>query len=102
VAAAIELLGNVATRIEWRAGYLVEEIGKIREVLSAAPTHAAVLGETLPTGSDELVASRAKHLEALVALQDGPEAAAVDNELRGFSAWQLDQELALLRTGMYK
>jgi hypothetical protein len=102
VAAATELLGNLATRVEWRADQLAEEVSRIREVLAAAPTPAAVLDEEVPVTSGELLGSRARHLDALVALQGGPEAAAVDGELRAFSAWQLDRELALLRTGMYK
>lgn len=102
VAAATELLGNLATRVEWRADQLAEEVARIREVLAAAPTRAAVLDEEVPVTSAELLASRARHLEALVALQDGPEGRVADAALRAFSAWQLDRELALLRTGMYK
>ena len=102
VAAATELLGNLATRVEWRADQLAEEVGRIREVLAAAPTRAAVLDEDVPASSAGLLDSRARHLEALAALQGGPEAITVDAELRAFSAWQLDRELALLRTGMYK
>ena len=71
-------------------------------MLFAAPTPAGVLDEEVPTTSAELLASRARHLEALIALQDGPEAGVADAALRAFSAWQLDRELALLRTGMYK
>ena len=102
VAAATELLGNLATRVEWRADQLAEEIDRIRTVLGAAATRADVLDEAVPTASVDLAESRQRHLAALVALQEGPEAADVDGELRAFSAWQLDRELALLRTGMYK
>ena len=102
VAAATELLGNLATRVEWRADQLAEEVGRIRAVLEAAPTRPGVLDEDVPSASVDLLASRQRHLDALVVLQEGAEAAAVDEELRAFSAWQLDRELALLRTGMYK
>jgi hypothetical protein len=102
IAAAVELLGNLATRVTWRVDQLREEIDGIREVLAAAPTRVALLHEPVPDRPDEMLVSRAKHLEALVALQDGPEAAAVDAQLRAFSARLLGRELALLRTGMYK
>jgi hypothetical protein len=102
VAATIELLGNLATRVEWRSSQLREEIERIRVVLAAAPAPAAVLAEPVPERSEALHASRARHLHALASLQGSPVAAAVDAELRAFLAWQLDRELALLRTGMYK
>lgn len=102
VTAAVELLGNLATRVEWRADHLAEEIERIRSVLAAAPTRAAVLDEPAPASNDELLASRERHLEALVALQERDDAVAVDAELRALSAFLLDHEFALLRTGMYK
>ncbi len=102
VAATVELLGNLATRVTWRSELLCEEIGAIREVLATAPTRSGVLAEPLPDGVDALLASRARHLEALVLLQKGPEAAFVVDELRTLSARLLERELALVRTGMYK
>lgn len=102
VSAAVELLGNLATRVEWRVDHLVEEIERVRAVLAAAPSRAAVLDEVVPGEHDGLLGSRARHLDALVALQDGPDAAAVDAELRDLSKALLDREFALLRTGMYK
>jgi hypothetical protein len=102
VAAAIELLGNLATRVEWRADLLHEEVERIRAVLDAAPTRAPVPDEPIPQSSDGLLETRDRHLAALAELEQGPDAAAVDDELRAFLAWQLDRELAMLRTGMYK
>ena len=101
VAAAIELLGNLATRVEWRADQLAEEVsGSARCSRPRRPAPASST-RTFRRPRD-LLASRQRHLDALVVLQEGAEAAAVDDELRAFSAWQLDRELALLRTGMYK
>ena len=43
-----------------------------------------------------LLASRAAHLDALNAVDPDEDA------LRGLLTWQLERELGLLRTGMYK
>jgi hypothetical protein len=102
VAAAIELLGNLATRVEWRSDQLEEEIQRIRGVLAAAPDPPALVAEPVPTASTELVLFRRRHLDALAALQESASAGTVGLELRAFLAWQLERELALLRTGMYK
>lgn len=102
VTATIELLGNLATRVQWRVDHLRQEIDWIRAVLACAPTRPAVLDERVPERDDAILASRVRHHEALVALQEGPEAAEVDAELRALSAFLLDHEFALLRTGMYK
>ncbi|MBM3676518.1 MAG: hypothetical protein FJW96_01345 [Actinobacteria bacterium] len=101
VAAAIELVGNVATRVEWRADHLREEIERIRQVLAAAPSRVPVLDERLPLETAALVELRDRHREALGELaEDGSEDVAA--QLRRFLSWQLEHELALLRTGMYK
>ena len=96
MAATIELLANLAVRVEWRADLLLEEIERIRAVLETAPGRAAVLDAPLPSDSAGLLASRAAHLDALTAADPDEDA------LREFLAWQLDRELDLLRTGMYK
>lgn len=102
VAATIELLGNLATRVEWRSEPVRLEIERIRAVLAVAPSRAAVLDEDVPVGGEELAEARQRHLAALAALQESADAAVVDTELRAFLAWQLERELSLLRTGMYK
>ncbi len=99
VLASVELLGNVAERVEWRCADLHEEIGRIREVLAAAPAPTALLEEPLPHENAALVEARRRHLDALSALQ---RTSGGGERLRAFLLWQLGRELALLRTGMYK
>jgi hypothetical protein len=96
VAATIELLANLAVRVEWRADLLREEIERIRAVLETAPERPAVLDAPVPLDSTGLVASRAAHLDALTAADPDEDA------LRELLTWQLERELGLLRTGMYK
>ena len=95
VTATIELLGNLAERVEWRSDRLREEIERIRAVLETAPARAAVLETPIPTDNAALVAARTAHLDALT------EAGVDDDALRDFLAGQLERELGLLRTGMY-
>ena len=96
VTATIELLANLAERVEWRSDLLREEIDHVRVVLETAAERPALLDESLPADNPGLVAARAAHLEALV------NAEVAEDELREFISWQLGRELALLRTGMYK
>ena len=63
---------------------------------TTAGARPAVLDEPIPTDGAALVASRAAHLDAL-AHADADEAA-----LHEFLSWQVERELGLLRTGMYK
>ena len=96
VAATIELLANLAVRVEWRADLLREEIERIRTVLETAPERPAVLDEPIPVDSAALLVSRAAHLDALAGVDPDEDA------LRELLTWQLERELSLLRTGMYK
>jgi hypothetical protein len=96
VAATIELLANLAVRVEWRADLLQEEIERIRAVLETAPVRPPVLDAQIPVDSAGLLASRAAHLDALTTADPDEEA------LRELLTWQLGRELGLLRTGMYK
>jgi hypothetical protein len=96
VAATIELLANLAVRVEWRADLLREEIERIRAVLETAPARPAVLDERIPLDSAGLLTSRAAHLDALAHAEPD------EDELRELLTWQLERELGLLRTGMYK
>jgi hypothetical protein len=95
VTATIELLGNLAERVEWRSDGLHEEIERIRAVLETAPARAGVLEAPIPTDNAGLVVARAAHLDALT------HAEVEQGALRDFLAWQLGRELGLLRTGMY-
>jgi hypothetical protein len=96
VSAAVELVANLAVRVEWRADLLQEEIAEARAVLETAAERPALLAEPVPGGGRELVVSHAAHLEALS--HTGVE----DDALRDFLARQLERESGLLRTGMYK
>jgi len=96
VSATIELLANLAVRVEWRADLLRDEIERIREVLETASERAAVLDEAIPADGAGLVACRAAHLDALSHAETSEEA------LRALLSWQVERELGLLRTGMYK
>jgi hypothetical protein len=96
VAAAIELLANLAERVEWRSDLLRDEIERVRAVLETARERPAVLEAPIPSDSAGLVVSRDAHLDALA------HADTADEALRELLSWQLERELALLRTGMYK
>ena len=96
VSAAIELLANLAARVEWRADLLHEEIEHCRAVLETTPERPALLDVPVPGSGAALSDARAAHLDAL-AHADVDEAA-----LRAFLAWQVERELSLVRTGMYK
>ena len=96
VTAAIELLGNLAARVEWRSDLLREEIDHVRAVLETAAERPAVLDGPVPAGGPGLLASRDAHLDALA------QADPADEALRELLSWQVERELGLLRTGMYK
>jgi hypothetical protein len=96
VGAAIELLANLAVRVEWRGDLLHEEIAHVRAVLGTASTRPAVLDAPVPAAGPGLVAARDAHLDALAQADPDEEA------LRGLLSWQVERELGLLRTGMYK
>ena len=96
VAATIELLANLAVRVEWRADLLLEEIERIRVVLETAPERPAVLDapsrSTAPASSP-----RAPRTST-----HSPPPIPTRTALRALLTWQLERELGLLRTGMYK
>jgi len=96
VSASIELLANLAARVEWRADLLHEEIERCRTVLETAPQRPARLDTPVPESGAALSDAHAAYLDAL-ARTDVDEAA-----LRDFLAWQVERELSLLVTGMYK
>ena len=101
VLATIELLGNVAARVEWSCAGLRDEIERIRAVLAAASSPPAILSQAVPEGNAALVESRRQHLDELARLQESA-GDSVQEPLRAFLRWHLARELALLRTGMYK
>ena len=91
VKAAIEILGNLATRVEWDRDQLEELVTSIDAALSGA-------GHQPPSRSGDLESDRAAHLRAL-----GEAVADADDEvLRGAMLEDLRRELERLRTGMYR
>ena len=83
VLAAVELLNNLATRVQWRQDQIGADVSAVRAALVAAEA---------PIPEDEH--DRAAHLRALA---DVP-----TDARRAIVREQLERELALLRTGMYR
>lgn len=117
LAAAVELLGNIASRVEWQSAYLIETVHRSRAVLEIAvaraeptelPESRRVLAEPLAAAGSPLLACRDAHLHALGEVtswcaRGRTEAhAQVDEALREFLAWQLHDEAARTKTGMYR
>ncbi|MGH9247060.1 MAG: hypothetical protein ACRD29_22620, partial [Acidimicrobiales bacterium] len=121
VLAVSELLGNLATRTEWRGHDLVVTVDRIRPLLEEAarlgsasePDLAAaraVVAASVPDPADNegLLEARAAHLAALAGVQAwfGRAAEGELGELRAdvdaFAVDHLDAEMANLRTGMYR
>ena len=96
VSAAVELLANLAARVEWRADLLHEEIERSRTVLETAAERPALLDTPVPESGGALSDAHRAHVDA-VARADVDEAT-----LRAFLSWQVERELSLLLTGMYK
>lgn len=74
VAAAVELLGNIGSRVEWRAAYLTETVRRCRNVLETAVAAAGPeeleesrqrLAESVPPDGAALAECRDAHLRAL-------------------------------------
>jgi hypothetical protein len=90
--AMVEVLGNLATRVEWRCDQLREVVLGVRETLGpeAAPDPAELSNE-------QLLEARRGALAALAAAQ-----AAEPGRFAGLAARLLAAELGRLRTGMYR
>jgi hypothetical protein len=117
VAACIELLGNLATRVEWRRDHLAAVTDRAEAAVAAATAAAPELTEVMLT----LTADAAEDHDGPVAGRDRA-LARVSAGLRwcdahigeqraetgalppliDFSKWHLEHELALLRTGMFR
>jgi hypothetical protein len=91
VLATVEVLGNLATRVEWRCADLREEIERVDALLGGA--------SDVPADNEGLVRARAERLAALAARQ--AEGSLDETQLHAFLDWQLERELGRLRTGMY-
>ena len=107
LAACIELLGNIAARVEWRADLLDEVTRRAEEAIDAAtglaPGLEAALGAPPTAGAEPIAARDAALARVSRALRwchaHDPGAVA---PLVAFAAWHLDHERSLLRTGMYR
>jgi hypothetical protein len=91
VLATVEVLGNLATRVEWRCADLREEIERVDELLGG--------GAEVPADNMGLVEARRQRLAALAVRQQ--EGSLDEARLHAFLEWQLERELGRLRTGMY-
>jgi ABC-type transporter Mla subunit MlaD len=109
LSACIEILANLATRVEWNRAQLAETTAEANAALAAAAAVATdLLGFTESQQSPEdPLASRNDALDrvsaAIRACSDLPtelrERASAP--LRDFAARHVERELALLRTGMF-
>lgn len=109
--ACIELLANISTRVDWDRDQLATTVDAAREALSAAATAAPGLveppatewpGSTPVARRDAALAAVADALRRCDAHAGEQGVDAARQELDAFARWHLDQELALLRTGMYR
>lgn len=113
VMAAIELMANLATRVEWSPRDQMETITKVREVLRDVPAGAPesvarMLAGPPPDASDAAAVgtARREHLEALTVMSDWLDAVPGEETLRSavldFLLDDLAAELGRLRSGMYR
>jgi aminoglycoside phosphotransferase (APT) family kinase protein len=113
VMAAIEVLANLATRVEWSAKDQMETILGARVVLDQAPDDAPaypreVRDMALPSSDDAAAigAARREHLAALAQLEgwmvSEPDQQDLSRSLVAFLLDDLSAELGRLRSGMYR
>jgi hypothetical protein len=108
LAACIEVLANVATRVEWRADQLLEVHRRADAAIADAAVAAPGLADAVGPGpsSDDAVVARDDALARVsAALRWCDEHDAGDDAvapLVAFAVWHLESELALLRTGMFR
>jgi hypothetical protein len=108
VRACIELLGNLATRVEWRCDQLAEVVEHARAALVPAaqdgPAVRTFLEAPAPVGQAALLEARRAALAAVAEAQawaarvDDAEASAA---LDAFVRWHLDAELSRLRSASF-
>jgi hypothetical protein len=91
VTAAIELLGNIAARVQWRTDQIDQLVGRIREVLG---NH----GVALPDLTGDPLEDRRAHLAALADACKGE----IDDAVRDLLLEDLAAEFERLRTGAYR
>lgn len=115
VAACIELLGNLATRVEWRLDHLQLVTEQAEAALAAALVDAPDLVnlvevvDPIATASPAGASSVTRRDEALARvatalrwLDEHPGHETASTRLLAFAQWHVDHELDLLRTGMFR
>ncbi len=107
LAACIELLNNMATRVEWSPSQLATVAGRARDATESAIALCAGLGDALgaEAPADDPLVARDHALErvsrALRWCDEHEADEAVRAPLTDFARWHLQHELSLLRTGMF-
>lgn len=105
--ACVELLGNLATRVDWRTDQLDETVARARVAIDAAIDQSPVLSVLLdspPAAGDPL--TERNHWLAMVSSairscdDEGLDDAAREPLVR-FACWHLETELSLLRTATF-
>lgn len=113
VAACIELLGNLATRVEWRRDHLRLVTEHADAALAAAMTEVpdldlvGMVDAVAVATPDAAPATRRDEALARVAaalrwLDEHPGHDAASTLLLAFAQWHVQHELELLRTGMFR
>jgi hypothetical protein len=101
LAAAAELLDNLAGRLEWRHDDTQETLLRLQALLEDAVAQDDGLPQTrewLAGPRDDVVGA----LEALAEVQTRVDpGSALAARTRAFARWQLERDVAQLRTGMY-
>ena len=92
VSAAIELIGNLGARVQWRTDQIEALVDRIRRDF-------ADLEIEPPPLTGDVVIDRRSHLAALAAQVSAGD---IPDRTRDLLIWELESELARLKTGMYK
>jgi hypothetical protein len=100
ITSVAEIVGNLASRVEWRSDHLLDVSVRVRPILEKAGGPLPAMPSSASSNA-ELLQSRDDHLAALGQVQRSLET--VDNDevealIREFLAWQVAFEMSLLRT----
>jgi hypothetical protein len=92
VAAAIELVGNLGARVQWRSDQIEALIDRIRVTLGQLDIEP-------PELTGDAIDDRRNHLAALAQIAGSGE---VPDVIQDLLVWELENEFDRLKTGMYK
>jgi hypothetical protein len=92
VLAAIELIGNLGARVEWRSDQVEELFARVDGVLSAR-------GKPRLERSGDVAEDRRRYLVALAELAGQMP---LSDEVRELLVWDLDEEMGRIKTGMFR